>query len=121
MTGVTSVLVLSEVRHRLLRAEVIAKHGIPGRNAVRYMRQHPQIIAQLTDTRRTFRELRRWPLRLVHLTRRQLWQSLRISERLGLLTHDALHVATLRAHGLRHLASADHDFDAVPGLTRWSP
>jgi predicted nucleic acid-binding protein len=44
-----------------------------------------------------------------------------VSQQTGLLHHDALVVAAMRVHGLTHLASADPDFDRVPGLTRSAP
>ena len=39
----------------------------------------------------------------------------------GLLHNDALAVAVMRAHGITNLASADPDFDRVPGITRFGP
>jgi predicted nucleic acid-binding protein len=38
-----------------------------------------------------------------------------------LLTGDALVLAVMRQQGLTDLASADDDFDRVPGLTRYAP
>jgi predicted nucleic acid-binding protein len=38
-----------------------------------------------------------------------------------LLTGDALIVAAMQQHGVIHLASADTDFDRVPGITRYGP
>jgi predicted nucleic acid-binding protein len=37
------------------------------------------------------------------------------------LHNDALIIAVMRAHGLTNLASADPDFDRVPGITRYGP
>ena len=121
--GVTSVLALAEVRHALLRAEVSARYGLPARRTTAYLREHPHLVGRLTESRRALGELRRWPLRLVHVTRRQFWEGCRLSERYGLLTHDAIHLATLRFHGLHDLASADRDFTRLPlpGLTVWAP
>lgn len=121
VTGVTSVLVLSEVRHGLLRAEVTARKALSTKQTLPYLQAHPEIIAHLPDSRRAMMELRSWPLRIVQLTRGQFWQACRLSERFGLLTNDALHVATIRAHRLRHLVSADHDFRRVRGVTLWHP
>ena len=39
----------------------------------------------------------------------------------NLLTNDALIVAFIQHHGLTILASADTDFDRVPGITRYAP
>lgn len=44
-----------------------------------------------------------------------------LSRQHGLLTGDALVVAVMRQHGLTNLASADADFDRVPGITRYAP
>ena len=44
-----------------------------------------------------------------------------ISQQCGLLTNDALTVAVMQANGLTKVASADSDFDRVPGLTRYAP
>ena len=119
--GVTSVLVLSEVRHGLLRAEVCATRHLPAQGAVRFLREHPEVITTLTNTHHALAEFRQWPVRIVHLTRSQFWRACQISRRSGLLSNDALHVGTMRAHRIRHLASADRDFDRVPNLTRWAP
>ena len=121
IAGLTSVLVVSEVRHGLLRAEVSARQRLPSRLGLRYLRDHPDVIARLPETRRALIELRSWPLRLVTVTHGQLWNACRLSERFGLLTNDALHLATMRAHHLTHLASNDTDFARVPGLTLWRP
>ena len=40
-----------------------------------------------------------------------------ISQQTGLLHNDALVIAVMRAHGLTNLASADPDFDRVPGIS----
>ena len=44
-----------------------------------------------------------------------------ISRNLGLLSGDALIVAMMQSNALTSLASADADFDRVPGIVRYSP
>ncbi|MGC8640801.1 MAG: type II toxin-antitoxin system VapC family toxin [Isosphaeraceae bacterium] len=44
-----------------------------------------------------------------------------VSQQTGLLHNDALIVVAMRLHGLANLASADADFDRVPGITRYGP
>jgi predicted nucleic acid-binding protein len=43
-----------------------------------------------------------------------------ISQQYGLLTNDALSLAVMQADGLTKIASADADFERVPGLTRYA-
>jgi predicted nucleic acid-binding protein len=45
----------------------------------------------------------------------------RSRQQTGLLSNDALIVAVMQANGLTRLASSDHDFDRVPGLSRYEP
>jgi len=44
-----------------------------------------------------------------------------VSRTHGLLSGDALVVTMMRTRGLANLASADEDFDQVPGIARYSP
>ena len=44
-----------------------------------------------------------------------------VSQQTGLLSSDALIVAIMQASGLTKIASADTDFDHVPGLMRYAP
>jgi predicted nucleic acid-binding protein len=44
-----------------------------------------------------------------------------LCQQVGLLTNDALSVAVMQAHGLNKVASADSDFDRVPGIRRYAP
>jgi predicted nucleic acid-binding protein len=44
-----------------------------------------------------------------------------LSQQHGLLTNDARVVAVMQANNLNKLASADTDFDRVPGLSRYAP
>ena len=47
-------------------------------------------------------------------------QAAAVTQQTGLLHNDAMIVAIMRLHGLTNLASADVDFDRVPGLTRYA-
>jgi predicted nucleic acid-binding protein len=48
-------------------------------------------------------------------------QAAEISQQTGLLHNDALTISVMRATLLTNLASADPDFDRVPGITRYAP
>lgn len=39
----------------------------------------------------------------------------------GLLPHDAIHVAIMEEHGIRHIATADSDFEKVEKVMVWCP
>jgi predicted nucleic acid-binding protein len=44
-----------------------------------------------------------------------------LSQLHGLLSNDALSVATMQDEAIVHIASHDSDFDRVPGITRYAP
>ena len=120
--GVTSVAVLAEVRHRLLLTEAVRRGYVAeSRRALEAVRSRPDILSHLSACDVGLNLLLETPLRLVSVTPSQFRTAQRLSLRYHLLTNDALHLATLRAHRLRHLASADRDFRHIPHLTLWDP
>src|SRR5262249_7979854 len=46
--GVTSVVVLAEVAHRLMILEAIRTSGVPSRTAVKQLKENPTLISQLS-------------------------------------------------------------------------
>lgn len=120
--GITSVAVVAEVRHRLLLTEATRRGLVTEpRRALEVLRNRPELLRHLGVADETLNLLLETPLRIVSVTPAQFRTAQRLSLRYQLLTNDALHLATLRAHGLRHLASADRDFRRVPRLTVWMP
>jgi predicted nucleic acid-binding protein len=122
ISAIASVLVLSEVRHRLLLTEVVRQgHASETQRALDVLRRQPHILPHLKPCDAGLTLLLQTPLRIVSVTPAQFRLAQRLSIRYRLLTNDALHLAVMRAHRLRHLASADKDFRRVPRLTLWSP
>jgi predicted nucleic acid-binding protein len=78
-------------------------------------------VQQLTRFRQAIQEVPRYRIAILLVPADQLDQAAAISQQTGLLHNDALLVALMRLHGLTNLASADTDFDRVPGLTRYGP
>ena len=108
--------------HRLLLTEAVRRGYVTGaQRALEVLRTKPEILPRLSECDVGLNLLLEAPLRIVSLTPTQFRLAQRLSLRYHLLTNDALHVATLRTHRLRHLASADRDFARVPNLTLWLP
>jgi len=49
--GITSVVALAEVAHRLMILEAIQKHGLQPQEAVRKLKGNPALVQQLSNTR----------------------------------------------------------------------
>ena len=57
-----------------------------------------------------------WPV-----TAQDVFRAAELSQQHGLLSNHALILAMMQANGVTRLASADADFDLVPGITRIGP
>ena len=71
--------------------------------------------------RQAIQEIPLFSIRILTIDPAWLDRAAEISQQTGLLHNDALVIAVMRAHGITNLASADPDFDRVPGMTRYGP
>ena len=121
LKGFTSTHVLSEVAHRMMTIEVSLRFGRPFAGIVRWMEQHPGEVQQLTQFRLALLEIPRLKIQVLTIPYAYLDEAAVVSQQTGLLHNDSLIVAIMRANSLNCLASADPDFDRVPGITRYGP
>jgi predicted nucleic acid-binding protein len=121
VTGLTSTHVVSEVAHRLMTLEAMQAFGWKSAGIALRLRNHPAQVQTLKRFRQAIQEIPLFGLRIVPIDSARLDPAAEISQQTGLLHNDALAVAVMRAHGLTNLASADPDFDRVPGITRYAP
>jgi predicted nucleic acid-binding protein len=120
-TAYTSTHVLSEMAHQLMVLEAVQQFGWPLAGITRRLQRHPAEVQKLTRFRRAIDEVPRLGIDVVPLERHLPAMAAAISQLHGLLTNDALIVATMQDQAITHLASHDTDFDRVPGLTRYAP
>ena len=117
----TSTHVLSDVAHRLMTLEAIARFGWPQAGIARRLREHPDEVQQLQRYRQAFDEVPRLGIEVLSVSPHLLAVAGAISQQTGLLTDDALIVAIMQDEAITHIASHDADFDRVPGITRYAP
>ncbi len=121
INGVTTTHIVGEVAHRLMTLEAIQAFGWKSAGIALKLRNHPAEVQKLNLFRRAIQEIPLFGVRILLIDPAWLDSAAAISQQTGLLHNDALVVAALRAHGLTLLASADPDFDRVPGITRYAP
>jgi len=109
--GVTSVVVLAEVAHRLMILEAIRTSGVSSRTAVKRLKENPTLVSQLSHYNVTVE-----PVTFAHLQTAQELSTLH-----GLLTNDSLTGAMAQSLALTDVASNDPDLTLIPGLTIWHP
>jgi predicted nucleic acid-binding protein len=118
---ITSVSILQETYHRLMIAEAAQRFGRHGRPLADWLKRHPELIRTLIQRKRLGELIQACHIRVLPIASRLMRDASAIIDEYGLLTTDALLVATMRTHHLTHLASNDRDFARVPGLTVWRP
>jgi predicted nucleic acid-binding protein len=121
LLGYTSTAVLSEVLHRRMVAEAIAKGLVTARTAVRKLAETPEVVKQRTQYQDDVSEIPHMYLTILPLTLDIVQASAEVRRREGLLTNDSFVVACMREQGLTQLATANGDFDRVSGIEIYKP
>jgi predicted nucleic acid-binding protein len=117
----TSANALAEVAHQLMIIEASTLPGWTLGKVRQRLQQQPGVVQQLTLFRRSIETVLQSNLRILSLAPALLGDAVVLSQQQGLLTNDALTLAVMQANGLTKIASADTDFDRVPGITRYAP
>jgi predicted nucleic acid-binding protein len=121
LQGFTSAHVLGDVAHRLMTLEAISLLGWPPAGVAARLRKHHAEIPKLGVYRQAIASAPLLGIQVLPITHLLVEAATLLSHQFELLTGDALVVAVMRQQGLTDLASADDDFDRVPGLTRYAP
>jgi predicted nucleic acid-binding protein len=121
IAGVTSVVVMAEVCHRLMAMEAVSAGFMPAGGAGRKLGSRPDVVRQLT----AYREyLERSPLMGIDVLPLDVGLFMRTADvrtETGLLTNDSIIVATMRDAGVTAIATANCDFGRVDGLEVFRP
>jgi predicted nucleic acid-binding protein len=101
--------------------EAINTKGWPPAGIAARLRKHHGEIPTLNVYRQAIARIPLLGIQVLPLIHLEVEAATQLSHQYELLTGDALIVAVMRRHGLTNLASADDDFDRVPGITRYAP
>ena len=119
--GITSVVALAEVAHRLMILEAIQKHGLQPHEAVRKLKGNPALVQQLSQYKVASELIPSFNVFIEAITAIHLRSAQEFSGTSGLLTNDSLTAAVMQSLTLTDLASNDPDFSVLPALTIWQP
>jgi len=117
----TSVIAAAETIHRVIVAEAIRRYELPPRQAVTYLKQHPDTVKELREHLKVASQIYRLGVDILPVTHIHLHQSKQFRTDYGLMTNDSLIVAVMQDHKLVHLATNDRDFERVRGIKVWMP
>ena len=119
--GHTSTIVLTEVLHRLMIAEVVEKYDVKPKKALRLLKEKPEIIPALEKSERAIQRIPDFSIKILPCSIEAIWQSRRIRREYSLLTNDSLNLYIMRASYLSHIVTNDADFERVKKIKVWKP
>ncbi|MBW2039768.1 MAG: PIN domain-containing protein [Deltaproteobacteria bacterium] len=121
----TSVLVLEEVFFKLMlqvSSNFLERVTIKRvKSLLKDESKRSEIFRPLFEYQNFLNVLRDSGLRISEVRTSDLDTALRLSEKWGLVTADALHLAVMKRRGLTHLASDDSDFEGIEDISLWKP
>ncbi len=116
----TSTHVVAEMAHRVMTLEAISAFSWPANQIAQRLRKNISHVQRLARFRTAIQEVPAFGIQLLTVQPDLMDAGAAISQRMGLLTNDALVVAVMHSHNLANLASNDSDFDREPSITRYS-
>jgi len=120
--AVMSVLVCNEVFHRVMIAEVVERYEIEPKSAVNYLKKNWEVVRELNKAYDTMLNINAIEnLEIVEIDREVYDIALEYSKKYGLLSNDAVHLATIKKHGITNIATNDRDFERIEWLSVWKP
>jgi predicted nucleic acid-binding protein len=121
LVGYTSTSILCEVAHRLTTLEARTRLGWSSGKVIQRLKQNPGVFQGLLGFRAAVEDIHRSSVQVLTVTPSLVITAAGLSQQHGLLIIDAVTLALMQVNGLTKLASADRDFDRVPGITRYAP
>jgi len=120
--GIISVIVCNEVFHRSLIAEIVERENISPGSVLKCLKEDPELVMDSTKAWAAVEKIRQINhLKIVGIDESVFEQALQYSKKYGLLSNDALHLATMKQEGVSTMASNDRDFSGVKWLQIWRP
>jgi predicted nucleic acid-binding protein len=119
--GVTSVLTLAEVAHRLMTLEAVARQLVPPGGVVKKLREKPEIVRRLSRYQEQVEKIPLMGVEVEDVSLKTFLASLSVREQTGLLTNDSLVLAAARERGAGAIASGDGDFQDLSGIDLYRP
>lgn len=117
----TSTVVLAEVLHRLMIAEVVEKHGVEPSKVVKFLKHNPEIIPTLEKCENAIKEIPEFKVKILSIGSEAIFQSKKLRKEYSLMTNDSLNLYVMKTNGLEDIITNDSDFDEVEWLTVWKP
>lgn len=121
----TSALVMEEVTFKLVMqsaSNFIDRATLNGvKNLIKDNKVKEKIFLPVEEYREYIDNLKEVGMTVLDLTDKDMSEAIKKAKAHGLITADAAHLAVMARKGITNIATNDNDFEAVSGITVWSP
>lgn len=117
----TSIVVLAEVLHRLMIAEVVERYNVKPKDAVKFLKEKAEAIPVLEKAEDALGEIPQFNIKVLHLPEEAIFQSGELRRKYSLLANDSLNLYVMVSNHLSDIATNDTDFERVEGVRVWKP
>ncbi len=119
--GITSAGTVMESTHRLMMVEASSMLDVEIKNLPKHLKQHPDIVKQLTKHLTVPNKISELNIEIVQITQKLIEASQHNKTKYGFLSNDALVLKVIEDRGITVLASNDSDFKRVEWLNLYLP
>jgi len=116
----TSTIVLAEVLHRLMIAEVVGRYNLKPKDALAFLKK-AETIPSLEKAESALKEIPRFNIKFFHLPEEAIFQSIELRRKYSLLTNDSLNLHSMLSNYLSDIATNDSDFERAGDIRVWKP
>ncbi len=119
--GITSILTLAEVSHRLIVLEAVEKFNLTPKQIVRKLKKKPDLVKELTKSSECLARIYEMGIEIVPIYSDVFLASIDIRKKFGLLTNDSIIAAFMYGNEINDIATNDADFSVLPEIKVWVP
>ena len=102
--------------------ELSEKEAVGPGDVIRLLKENPSVLANASDSYQFIEKMHNLPnLDIVPYSEKIAFLAVTLAQMYFLMSNDAAHVATMKTHGIRDIATNDPDFARVDGITIWRP
>lgn len=121
ITGITSVLSVNEAVHKLSIIELSSKLKKKPVSIIPLIKKNPSLLDGLVAPFLAAENIMNMNLEIVNLILPVFVSALEFMKKYRFMSNDAVHVATMKRHGVTDIATNDPDFERVEWINVWKP
>jgi len=121
LQGVVTTTIISEVLHRRMLAEALAKGLITAGQPLKKLKANPQIVQSLSDYATEMDKILQLPFEVIEVAKQDIKASFALRQSYGLFVNDSINLAGATRNGVTDIVSHDSDFQRAPIINLWMP